>query len=181
MFSLRIDRPSFKKIFKDSTSLLSFDASVGALTWALAFPTAVVVEQISDLFIFFFFHVESYNQTAVLYLKMMMNTPGLLALALTTILIFAPLLEEFLFRGILQTYLKKHFSQKVAIVISSLCFALFHLAPSQGAGNIPLFFSLMTLGLFLGFLYEKQRSLFAPIALHVTFNSISSFYILIFS
>ena len=154
---------------------------VGALTWALAFPAAVVVEQVFDLFIYFTFNVETYNQTAVLYLKMMKKNPELLAIALTTILVLAPLLEEFLFRGILQTYLKRHLSQKVAIVISSLCFALFHLTPSQGAGNIPLFFSLMTLGLFLGFLYEKQGSLLTPIALHLTFNTISSAYILLLS
>ncbi|MBI3211827.1 MAG: CPBP family intramembrane metalloprotease [Simkania negevensis] len=54
---------------------------------------------------------------------------------------------------------------------------LFHLSSSQGVGNISLFI----FALYLGFLYEKQCSLFASIALHMTFNSISVIRILFYN
>ena len=170
---------SYKKLCNASICPLRTQVFLGALTWVLAFPTAVFVEVISNMGIYSIFQVETYNQMAVVYLKMMATSPALLTAALITILLLAPLLEEFLFRGLFQSYLKRFFPRKTAILLSACCFALFHLAPSQGAGNIPLFFSLMTLGGFLGFLYEKTQSLIAPITLHIVFNTISALYILL--
>ena len=69
---------------------------------------------------------------------------------------------------------------KKAIVFSALCFALFHYAPSQGMGNISLLATLFLFALFLGFIYERQASLFASIGLHMTFNAVSTFRILFF-
>ena len=104
----------------------------------------------------------------------------MLAVALFTILIAAPIIEEFLFRGCLMTYLKRYMPPKGAITLSALCFSLFHFAPSQGFGNISLVASLFVLALFLGFIYERQASLFASIGLHMTFNAVSTFRILFF-
>ena len=78
-----------------------------------------------------------------------------------------------LFRGFLQTYIRKHLGPKQAIVITSLCFSFFHYASGQGLGNIMIITSLFVLALFLGFLYEKQGSLLAPMVLHASFNTIS--------
>jgi membrane protease YdiL (CAAX protease family) len=69
---------------------------------------------------------------------------------------------------------------KKAIIFSALCFSLFHLAPSQGIGNISLVASLFLFALFLGFIYERQASLFASIGLHMTFNAVSTVRILFF-
>jgi membrane protease YdiL (CAAX protease family) len=67
-----------------------------------------------------------------------------------------------------------------AILLSALCFALFHFAPSQGIGNISLVGSLFLFALFLGFIYERQASLFASVGLHMTFNTVSTFRILFY-
>jgi membrane protease YdiL (CAAX protease family) len=99
-------------------------------------------------------------------------------MSVVSVVIFAPIIEEFLFRGCLQNYLKLHFGTKAAIQLSALCFALFHLTPSQGIGNFSLAVSLFLLGLFLGFLYEKQNSLFASVGLHMTFNTVSALRII---
>ena len=90
----------------------------------------------------------------------------------------APLLEEFLFRGLFQTWIKKHLGVKAAILIASLCFALFHVSVAHGVGNLSLVPSLFVFSCFLGFIYERQKSLFASIVLHTTFNLVSTLRII---
>jgi membrane protease YdiL (CAAX protease family) len=63
--------------------------------------------------------------------------------------------------------------KSLAIVFSSICFSAFHFSFSQGIGNISLLFSLFVFALFLGFIYERQGSLFASISLHMTLNIVS--------
>lgn len=169
----------FGKIWKDNQrSSLIKDISIGALTWVLAFPLVAIVEQIADLVIYALFGVTTYEQEAVRYLKMALQSPSQLVTALLLILGAAPFLEELLFRGLLQTWLKKHLGRKASILLASLCFACFHLSASHGVGNLSLIPSLFAFSCFLGFIYEKQRSLGASISLHMTFNLISALRIL---
>jgi uncharacterized protein len=181
-FSTKLDRPTLKKIWKDysipTAKRRIFDVFIGACTWLISFPPVVVIGQLADMLIFALFGVESYEQVAVRYLKMTLGSPPMLAVALFTILIAAPVMEEYLFRGLLQNWLKQHLGKKAAILIAAFCFALFHLAPSQGLGNISLIVSLFSFACFLGFIYERQASLFASIGLHMTFNTISTLRIL---
>ena len=104
----------------------------------------------------------------------------------------APVLEEMLFRGFLQTMLVSHMSSLVfrrckgargttgstderrttndgfriwlAIVISSVFFALMHADP----GHWP---ALFVLGIGMGYAYEKSGSLLRPIFIHALFNA----------
>jgi membrane protease YdiL (CAAX protease family) len=173
-----------KKIWKQWSRPLSnsilYDIGLGALTWFIAFPIVAVIGQFFDIIIYLFFNVESYEQVAVRYLKTTLVSPSQLFIALLTILLIAPSIEEFLFRGCLQTFFKRHFGTKSAILLSALCFSIFHFSLSQGVGNIPLIASLFTFACFLGFIYERQSSLFASISLHVTFNLASSLRILFY-
>lgn len=177
-----IDRESLIKIWKDKsfsqTKLIWYDLALGITSWFIAFPFVMVIGELSDLFIYYVFGTESYDQVAVVYLKMTMQHPPLLAIALFVILIAAPTIEEFLFRGILQGWLRQHLGPKAAILLAALGFAFFHMAPSQGWGNISLVISLFVFACFLGFVYEKQRSLFASIGLHIAFNAVSTLRIL---
>lgn len=185
IYSKGEDRSVMKKIWKDysipNPSSPLVDWIIGALTWILGFPVVAVVGQLCDLLIYLFFGTQAYEQVAVRYLKMTLGSPPLLVIALFTILFAAPIIEEFLFRGMLQTWVKNFVGTKAAILISSLFFALFHLAASQGLGNISLALSLFSFACFLGFIYEKKASLFASIGLHMTFNAVSTFRILFFS
>ncbi len=182
LYSRTLEKTLIRKIWKDwsipNAKPIIWDIALGSLTWVLSFPLVIVVGQIADLLLTIFCGFEAYEQVAVRYLKTTLSSPEMLTIALMTILIAAPIIEEFLFRGILQTYFKRFMSVKLAIVCSSLCFAFFHYAPSQGIGNISLIVSLFTFALFLGFIYERQSSLFASIGLHLTFNAMSSFRIL---
>lgn len=174
---LIINKANFLRIWKDRTfpgnKPIATDMYMGLITWFIAFPAiAVVSELFSALLLYFFEHLGK-EQVAIQYLKMAAMSPVSLACAVFSILIGAPVLEEYLFRGVLQTSLRTRFSVKTSIIISSLAFAFFHLTPSQGIANITLFASLFTFALYLGFIYEKQRSLYANIFLHMTFNLIS--------
>ena len=174
----------FKKIWKDRSiphpKPIATDFFMGVMTWIIGFPLVIVVGQLADMILYFFFGFQNYEQVAVRYLKTTIGSPFTLSAALFTILIAAPIIEEFLFRGCLQTFFKRYMMPKKAIVLSALCFALFHFARSQGIGNISLVSSLFIFALFLGFIYERQASLFASIGLHMTFNAVSTLRILFF-
>lgn len=182
MFSYFFDKKAFCLLWKnrsnDQKSTLRQDFLLGAYTWVLGAPITLVIGQTFDLLLCLFFGFTTYEQIAVHQLKLALDSPLLLTSTLLAVFITAPIIEEFLFRGILQNMLKKYVSQKNALVIAAFFFALIHISPSQGLGNISLFFSLFTFGCFLGFVYEKQGSLLAPIALHMTFNAITTLQIL---
>ncbi len=176
------DPISFRKIWKDKAhtppSSILLDLWVGGITWFMSFPLVSILGDLLDTTMKQLFHLKDFEQNAVKFVKVAMNTPLSLIFALLSVLIMAPLLEEFLFRGVLQTYLKKRIGPKAAILLSALVFAIFHYSAGHGLGNVSLIFSLLILGTFLGFLYERQGSLWAPIGLHIAFNSVSAFRIL---
>ncbi len=80
----------------------------------------------------------------------------------------APILEETLFRGIILKALLKKYRPFKAILISAVAFGIFHLNPWQ-------FLYATTLGLFLGYVYWKTRSLFYPIVIHMLLNGTAFF------
>jgi|SRR3989339_1964049 len=169
----------FKKLIKDPNGTsIAQDLVWGITTWILAFPLVAVVEQLADLIVYALFGVETYEQVAVAYLKTALSSPSQLTAALLLVLVTAPFMEEFLFRGFLQTWIKKHLGVKASILIASLCFSLFHISASHGVGNLSLVPSLFIFSCFLGFIYEKQKSLFASIILHSTFNLVSALRII---
>lgn len=114
-----------------------------------------------------------FEQLAVQQLKTTINDPYLFILSIFSVIILVPFMEELLFRGFLQSYLKKHLGIKGAIFLTAFLFAVVHFAPSQKEGNFQLIGALFVLSCFLGLIYEKEESLWAPIALHTAFNGAS--------
>jgi membrane protease YdiL (CAAX protease family) len=150
------------------------DIGFASLSFIIAFPIVIFINETLDLIISRFFHiVELPDQLAVRFLKMTFEYPRYFFLSLVSITVFAPMLEEVLFRGFLQSFIRQHLGVKSAILITSLCFSFFHYSPEQGMSNISIIGSLFPLALFLGYVYEKQGSLFASMILHACFNSIS--------
>ena len=175
------DRASMLGIWKErgsNTSILQ-DIGFGLLSWIVSFPIVLFVGELFDFLIFVIFGPQQYEQVAVHYLKMSLSSSFVFAIAFFTVVIAAPILEELLFRGFLLNFLKRYLGRMGAILLTSIAFSLFHFSMSQNLGNIPLVASLFTLALFLGFIYERQRSLFASISLHMTFNIISVLRILL--
>jgi membrane protease YdiL (CAAX protease family) len=153
---------------------LKDDVWAAFYAWVLAFPLVLFISQTLELLITEIFKITKLpDQLAVQFLKSTFADPVYFTLATLSIIILAPLIEETLFRGFLQTYIRKHLGSKQAIVITSVCFSLFHYASGQDLGNISIIGSLFILSLFLGFLYEKKGSILAPMTLHASFNTVS--------
>jgi membrane protease YdiL (CAAX protease family) len=84
--------------------------------------------------------------------------------ATLAVCVVAPLLEEMLFRGIVLRGFLQRYARWHAIVGSAVLFGAAHL-------NIYQFLVGLVLGLVLGWLYERTRSLIPCIALHATYNT----------
>ena len=83
-----------------------------------------------------------------------------------TICIFAPLVEEVVFRGaVLRSLLQRMDSRWGAIALSAFLFALVHLNPAQ----MPHAF---LIGLLLGWMYERTRSILPGIMVHWVNNTV---------
>jgi membrane protease YdiL (CAAX protease family) len=84
--------------------------------------------------------------------------------------VIAPLLEEMMFRGFVQTTIRSFLNIRnsawPAIAASSVFFAIMHADPSHWP-------SLFILGVCLGYSYEKSGSLLRPIFIHLFFNATS--------
>jgi membrane protease YdiL (CAAX protease family) len=118
------------------------------------------------------------EQVAVQQLKLITHSEPLLISMMITIIGIVPILEELLFRGFLQSWLREKLSMWLAIPIASLLFAVVHFSKDQGLDNLELIASLFVLSCFLGYLFERQKSLWASIGLHSGFNLISAFMII---
>lgn len=152
----------------------SRDLLISLATWVVAFPLVTCVGQILTLLVYFIFHVHQLpDQIAVKLVKLSFEHPLYFLMNAISIIVFAPLIEEILFRGFFQNYLRRFLSSKIAISVTSIFFAFLHYASDQKFANIPLLGSLFVFSCFLGFIYERQRSLSASISLHVIFNFLS--------
>ena len=87
-------------------------------------------------------------------------------------LVVAPVLEEFLFRGILFRAMKRSFGVGPALVISSILFGLVH-------QNVLSFVPLTFLGIILSLSYERTGDLRTCIFIHAFFNGFMVFSILV--
>ncbi|MFV0345746.1 MAG: lysostaphin resistance A-like protein [Bacteroidales bacterium] len=81
------------------------------------------------------------------------------------IVIFAAIVEEFIFRGVIMRGLLRKYSPFFAILVSAFLFAAYHLNPWQ-------FSVALYLGLFLGWLRYKTRNIWLPIIAHALNNFI---------
>ncbi len=80
-----------------------------------------------------------------------------------TVVIFGPVFEEFLCRGIILEQLSKRYGWIKSVIVSALIFGIIHLNIHQ---SVNAFF----VGLILGIVYIKTRSLLMSILLHILSN-----------
>lgn len=80
--------------------------------------------------------------------------------------IAAPLVEELLFRGIVYKRLRTIMNITPAMIISAALFGLVH-------GNMVQFIYAFLIGLIFAFVYEKFKTIWAPIILHASANLLS--------
>lgn len=163
---------------KENKKGMFYQFGFGAMTWLICYPLVFTLNQALALILNYFFHLEESEQVAVKLLKLSYSNPFSMVLYFVGVVLAVPILEEFLFRGILQRWLSVEVGPWKGIVLASLIFTAMHYAGEQGVSNLVLLPCLFILSCFLGYLYERQRSLWAPIGLHATFNLMSALVLL---
>jgi membrane protease YdiL (CAAX protease family) len=104
-------------------------------------------------------------QETVLFFK---DNPDILSRGALVFLavVVAPLAEEIIFRGYIYGVMRRYGGKWVGMVLSSLIFALAHF-------HVPSIPGLFALAVALVLVYEKTGSLWATMAMHSAFNSLS--------
>ncbi len=100
----------------------------------------------------FFFNLNNENATP----------PSILVLM--SIVLFGPLMEEIMFRGIILRGLLSKYTAKKAIIFTAILFGLIHMNPIQIPGAI-------LLGIFFSWIYYRTRNIGICIMLHMVANT----------
>lgn len=151
----------------------------GFVTWFLALPLVMAWASVVEYLMENLLGYSGKEQSAVLAIKKGSSDPFTFAILIFFIALVVPVMEEILFRGYLQNWLRNYLKAWPAIVLTSAIFAFFHYTPDQGGSNITILSSLFILSCFLGWLVERTGSLRSSIALHATFNTMSIIFILL--
>ena len=101
-------------------------------------------------------------------MQMMTNPIGLISVCL-----IGPLTEEVIFRGAIERrLLEKYKNPWIAIVVSALFFAVAHFNFAQA-------FTAIVIGIFMGWIYYRTRSIWPTVVIHVVNNTAASVFALI--
>ena len=117
--------------------------------------------------------ISSFLNEIILIIKVFLNvemTANLNIYLLINTILIGPILEEYLFRGIVFNQLLEFNSEKKSIYLTTLLFAIMH-------GNIFSILYAFIVGIFLNGFYLKERTMKANILFHIVINFISSFII----
>jgi membrane protease YdiL (CAAX protease family) len=108
-------------------------------------------------------------------------TEGIEKVSLATFVIFAivaivgaPILEELVFRGVIQRSLAARFGHGWAIPVQAMLFGLYHLTPGLGGTNVPYVLGLSAAGLVLGWAAWRWRRLGPSSTAHFFVNATST-------
>lgn len=127
---------------------------VTVVTWACSFITDPVVSALPDM----------PDELKTMFEQMMQDGP--LWVTVVSTVIFAPIFEEWLCRGMVLRGLLQKVHPAWAMVISALFFALIHLNPWQA---VPAFVT----GILLAYVYYRTGSLKLTILMHAVNNGTS--------
>ena len=142
----------------------------GVLFFCLSYPVVMFIGISIGYLRETFISSEEMNQVAVNLVKQNMESPLMVFFTIVAVSFITPIVEEVLFRGYLQSYLKFLCGTRVAILATSALFSFLHFSIEQSWSNLELLCSLFVLSCFMGVLYEKDKSLWGPIGLHAFFN-----------
>ncbi|SCJ98896.1 CAAX prenyl protease-related protein [uncultured Clostridium sp.] len=131
---------------------------LGVSAWAINYG---LVNILSEIMVFkkYFYEFNTATSTVA-------NPNTNIFITILSIVIIVPFAEEFLFRGIIQNTLTKGFSIKSSIIIQASVFGIFHGNVIQGVYTV-------LLGLLLGYVAYKTRSIWSSVIIHIMNNLVS--------
>lgn len=142
-YDIRLDRHVEYDSFNKWYLMVLIPAGIGA---AIGFNGLVSLSGIAK-------YSKVYNELS----KMVYN--GNIFIQILAAAIAAPIVEELLFRGLIYKRLRYHLSSTWCILISAAVFGLIH-------GNIVQFVYAFLVGTLLAYVYEKFKTIWAPILMH---------------
>jgi len=177
-FYILKERATFWSILKNQTTLptttLFKDILIGATVFIVALPFLSFFENFLEWVLFNYFHLEVPSQNFVEYIKQLQNNIPQLILMFLIVCVAVPIYEEFLYRANLQNWLKNYFSPFWAIFATSLLFSFSHFfTVDTFQGKAIIISSIFIASMYLGFAYERQRSLAASITYHFLVNTLT--------
>lgn len=89
--------------------------------------------------------------------------PQLAVVNIISVGILAPIVEELVFRGLIYRRMRDYVSLPAAILVSSAIFGIYH-------GNVVQAIYATLLGIILALLYERYKTIWAPILAHMAAN-----------
>ena len=143
--------------------------------WIIGFLLNIVISLIAQGL------VSSRNQEIIVD---QLNKGGMqTTLTLVAILIFAPVMEEIIFRGLIQEWLGK-INKIMALIITTLAFGGLHLMASfnQGRPIIKMLIELLpyvTISFVFSYYYYKTENLWQCIVLHFVNNAMAAILLLV--
>ena len=172
VYTFRIEKGSLKQIWGKFLTPASLPLKALGY-WCLAYPCLLIISNMSHSLLSRWITFPVVDQIAVQQVRLSQSDPVLYMLTALSIVTLVPFVEEVLFRGFLQQYLKNHLSVFASVVVTAVVFAFFHFSMEQGWTNVELIAALFTFSLFLGYIREKSQSLNGSILLHGIFNGMS--------
>lgn len=153
LFQRKIRSPQGTRLLKFGLAKLDFVIILWGTIMVQA--TGVVIEPLLNLF----------PET---YLDRLGNIMAAGGWMMFTSIVIAPIMEEILFRGILQDALMRKYGVFVGILIASAVFGIVHLIPQQVVNAFMI-------GIVLGYIYYRTGALLPVILIHCINNAISYF------
>jgi len=121
---------------------------------------------VSNILVSVFGVSEVMEESNTLIADLSSSPQGLLSVIIA--LSLAGVCEEFTFRGFLQTAINSRYSPRVALLVSSIAFALLLHFDPQAVYTLSAFL----IGVMLGYIYYRWRSYVVPAVAHATQNLI---------
>ncbi|MCC8089421.1 MAG: CPBP family intramembrane metalloprotease [Rikenellaceae bacterium] len=106
------------------------------------------------------------------YMRMLENAIGSGGWALVTSVIAAPFFEEMLFRGVIQKEISARYGVAKGVIFAALIFGLVHIIPQQ-------VIAAFVIGIVLGYIYVKTKSLISVVLIHGANNAIAQFSLIL--
>ena len=136
------------------------DSVRAIVAFFLALPLCYLAEQLMQMIL----PKEMLHVHALLQFISTAN-PGWLIVAIFTAVVLAPLAEELLFRGLVQSMFRRYFNHPWwAILATSVLFAAVHYTQPKDL------LALFVLSVVIGYNYERTGRLLSPILIHGLFN-----------
>ncbi len=150
---------TYRDLFHATSSSVAATLAVVGIPTLMMVPGTMIAMTIMSDFVLIPFPMSDSDQR--MFQQMMTGGFG----TLLVVGLIGPVLEEMLFRGIFLRSFLNQYSRTRAIVLSSLIFGAAHF-------NVYQFVVGFFVGLLLGWLYERTRSLWPCIVFHVAYNSL---------